>query len=85
MMRSVFQILKNIYYNDINLKNYIIFLGSCFKTESEAGGCGAEWRRALRLDPARDLQRLHALLVRHMQRLSTRLLHLRKYTEYSEN
>ncbi|CAH2068900.1 unnamed protein product, partial [Iphiclides podalirius] len=58
----------------------------CGRAEAEAEGCGAgagdgleERGRhaaaalALRLDPARDLQRLHALLVAHAQRLDERL------------
>ncbi|XP_023955040.2 GTPase-activating protein [Bicyclus anynana] len=55
----------------------------CGRTEPEAEGCGgaggeADTQRgpatlALRLDPARDLQRLHALLVAHVHRLDERL------------
>ncbi|KAJ0181311.1 hypothetical protein K1T71_003396 [Dendrolimus kikuchii] len=56
----------------------------CGAPEADAAGCGSSaegWRSgcsgaalALRLDPARDLQRLHALLVTHVQRLDDRLL-----------
>lgn len=56
----------------------------CGAREADAPGCGESaegWRGvesgaalALRLDPARDLQRLHALLVSHVQRLDDRLL-----------
>ncbi|XP_068628547.1 GTPase-activating protein [Battus philenor] len=54
----------------------------CGRSEPEAEGCGGEGlderarsapaALALRLDPARDLQRLHALLVAHAQRLDER-------------
>ncbi|RVE47154.1 hypothetical protein evm_008231 [Chilo suppressalis] len=48
----------------------------CGRTEASAEGCGATEGSALalRLDPARDLQRLHALLVQHAQKLDERLL-----------
>ncbi|CAG9576019.1 unnamed protein product [Danaus chrysippus] len=46
----------------------------CGRTEADAEGCGSgSAALALRLDPARDLQRLHALLVAHVQRLEERL------------
>ncbi|XP_075984313.1 ras GTPase activating protein 1 [Anticarsia gemmatalis] len=59
----------------------------CGRTEPEAEGCGGPEARcdsatsathppaalALRLDPPRDLQRLHALLVAHAPRLDDRL------------
>ncbi|XP_045761351.1 GTPase-activating protein [Maniola jurtina] len=57
----------------------------CGRTEPDAEGCGGGGGAneaeatcgpaalALRLDPARDLQRLHALLVAHVHRLDERL------------
>lgn len=58
----------------------------CTKSEEDAIGCGMsreegeEWRLALRLDPARELQRLHTLLVQH-----TLLLDARMYRPQREN
>lgn len=63
---------------------FVLF--SCGRTEAVAEGCGgtengmeagdgtaAGVALALRLDPARDLQRLHALLVSHAAALDDRL------------
>jgi hypothetical protein len=52
-----------------------VLRGSCGRAEAWAEGCGGSAALALRLDPARDLQRLHAQLVHHAHRLDDRLLH----------
>ncbi|GBP41480.1 GTPase-activating protein [Eumeta japonica] len=64
----------------------------CGRIEADAEGCdkgtdgtggvdapeGGAARLGLRLDPARDLQRLHALLVAHSQQFDERLQHLHR-------
>ncbi|XP_063834654.1 GTPase-activating protein [Ostrinia nubilalis] len=71
----------------------------CGRPEAEAEGCGGRTESteyltegdlrapaalALRLDPARDLQRLHALLVAHAHRLDAAVLRLPDVTNVEE-
>lgn len=64
----------------------VFVVDSCGRAEPDAEGCGgteengaatgvthAPAALALRIDPPRDLQRLHALLVAHAPRLDDRL------------
>lgn len=67
----------------LNFELIAHFIFSCNRPEAEAEGCGGGTDAAenshgpaalaLRLDPARDLQRLHALLVTHAPALDDRL------------